>query len=58
VKGRDAERALERATLTCNKNAFPFDPEKPAVTSSGVRLDSSGAQRAAPAKPNSAGSAK
>ncbi len=37
VTGRDAERALERAGLTCNKNAIPFDPEKPAVTS-GVRL--------------------
>lgn len=37
VKGRDAEHALERAGLTCNKNAIPFDPEKPAVTS-GVRL--------------------
>jgi glycine hydroxymethyltransferase len=37
VKGRDAERALERAGLTCNKNAIPFDPEKPAVTS-GIRL--------------------
>ena len=24
VKGRDAERALERAGLTCNKNAIPF----------------------------------
>jgi glycine hydroxymethyltransferase len=40
VKGRDAEQALERAGLTCNKNAIPFDPEKPAVTS-GVRLGSS-----------------
>jgi glycine hydroxymethyltransferase len=40
VKGRDAERALERAGLTCNKNAIPFDPEKPAVTS-GIRLGSS-----------------
>ena len=29
VKGHDAERALERAGLTCNKNAIPFDPEKP-----------------------------
>ncbi|AWN35097.1 serine hydroxymethyltransferase [Methylobacterium radiodurans] len=37
VTGRDAERALERAGLTCNKNAIPFDPEKPAVTS-GIRL--------------------
>jgi glycine hydroxymethyltransferase len=40
VKGRDAERALERAGLTCNKNAIPFDSEKPAVTS-GIRLGSS-----------------
>lgn len=40
VKGRDAEHALERAGLTCNKNAIPFDPEKPAITS-GVRLGTS-----------------
>ncbi len=40
VKGRDAEHALERAGLTCNKNSIPFDPEKPAVTS-GVRLGTS-----------------
>ncbi len=40
VTGRDAERALERAGLTCNKNAIPFDPEKPFVTS-GVRLGTS-----------------
>jgi glycine hydroxymethyltransferase len=40
VKGRDAERALERAGLTCNKNAIPFDPEKPAITS-GIRLGTS-----------------
>ncbi|MBC2652769.1 serine hydroxymethyltransferase [Novosphingobium flavum] len=40
VKGRDAEHALERAGLTCNKNAIPFDPEKPAVTS-GIRLGTS-----------------
>jgi glycine hydroxymethyltransferase len=37
VTGKDAEAALERAGLTCNKNGIPFDPEKPAVTS-GVRL--------------------
>jgi glycine hydroxymethyltransferase len=40
ITGRDAERALERAGLTCNKNAIPFDSEKPFVTS-GIRLGSS-----------------
>ena len=28
---------MERASITCNKNGVPFDPEKPMVTS-GVRL--------------------
>ena len=37
VTGRDAEAALERAGLTCNKNGIPFDPQKPGVTS-GIRL--------------------
>ena len=37
VTGKAAEIALERAGLTCNKNAIPNDPEKPFVTS-GVRL--------------------
>jgi glycine hydroxymethyltransferase len=37
LTGRDAEASLERAGMTCNKNAIPFDPETPAVTS-GVRL--------------------
>ncbi len=37
LTGRDAEQALERAHITCNKNGVPFDPEKPTVTS-GVRL--------------------
>ncbi|MCI4664614.1 MAG: serine hydroxymethyltransferase [Neomegalonema sp.] len=37
VTGRDAEQALLRAHITCNKNGVPFDPEKPMVTS-GVRL--------------------
>ena len=37
VTGKVAEIALERAGLTCNKNAIPNDPEKPFVTS-GVRL--------------------
>ncbi|WP_370158716.1 serine hydroxymethyltransferase [Limimaricola soesokkakensis] len=40
VTGKMAEIALERAGLTCNKNAIPFDPEKPFVTS-GIRLGSS-----------------
>lgn len=39
LTGREAEASLERAGLTCNKNAIPFDPEKPAVTS-GLRLGS------------------
>jgi glycine hydroxymethyltransferase len=37
LKGVDAEAALGRAGITCNKNAVPFDPEKPTITS-GVRL--------------------
>jgi glycine hydroxymethyltransferase len=37
LTGRAAERSLENAGLTCNKNGIPFDPEKPAVTS-GIRL--------------------
>jgi glycine hydroxymethyltransferase len=37
--GRATEKALDRAGITANKNAIPFDPEKPAVTS-GVRLGS------------------
>ena len=40
VTGKVAEAALERAGLTCNKNAIPFDPEKPFVTS-GIRLGTS-----------------
>ena len=35
--GKAAEASLERAHITANKNAIPFDPEKPAVTS-GIRL--------------------
>ncbi|WP_407636303.1 serine hydroxymethyltransferase [Roseibium aggregatum] len=35
--GKVAEKSLGRASITCNKNGIPFDPEKPFVTS-GVRL--------------------
>ena len=37
VTGKAAEASLERAGMTCNKNAIPFDPEKPTITS-GIRL--------------------
>ena len=37
--GKAAEASLERALITANKNAIPFDPAKPAVTS-GIRLGS------------------
>ena len=37
LTGKDTEEALERAGMTCNKNAVPFDPQPPMVTS-GVRL--------------------
>ncbi|WP_163272586.1 serine hydroxymethyltransferase [Chelativorans alearense] len=40
VTGKAAEAALERVGLTCNKNAIPFDPEKPFITS-GIRLGTS-----------------
>ncbi len=39
VTGKAAEASLERAGITANKNAIPFDPEKPAITS-GIRLGS------------------
>jgi glycine hydroxymethyltransferase len=37
LTGVVVDAALERAGITCNKNAVPFDPEKPTVTS-GIRL--------------------
>ena len=37
VTGKLAEEKLEKAGITCNKNAIPNDPEKPFITS-GIRL--------------------
>ncbi|MBD3367029.1 MAG: aminotransferase class I/II-fold pyridoxal phosphate-dependent enzyme [Candidatus Eisenbacteria bacterium] len=37
VTGRDAEKGLEKAGITINKNTIPFDPEKPFVAS-GIRV--------------------
>ena len=39
VTGADAEVALERAHITCNKNGIPFDP-LPFMQTSGLRLGS------------------
>ena len=39
AKGRPTEHALDRAGITCNKNAVPFDTEKATITS-GIRLGS------------------
>ena len=37
VTGKEAEHMLDEVGITANKNAIPFDPEKPFVTS-GVRI--------------------
>jgi len=37
ITGKELEHRLDEVNITCNKNAIPFDPEKPFVTS-GVRL--------------------
>ncbi|SNS09419.1 glycine hydroxymethyltransferase [Sphingomonas laterariae] len=39
VTGRDADEALERSSITCNKNGIPFDPLPP-VKTSGIRVGS------------------
>ena len=38
LTGKAAERSLENAGITCNKNGVPFDPESPFA--SGIRLGS------------------
>ena len=37
ISGKDAQAALEKAGITVNKNAIPFDPRGPRITS-GVRI--------------------
>ena len=37
VTGKAAEKGLDRAWLTCNKNGIPYDTRSPFVTS-GIRL--------------------
>jgi len=37
ITGKDAEIALDKAGITCNKNTIPYDPQKPMITS-GIRL--------------------
>ncbi|MDR6788275.1 glycine hydroxymethyltransferase [Sphingomonas sp. BE138] len=39
ITGRDADEALERAGITCNKNGIPNDPLPP-VKTSGIRVGS------------------
>jgi len=39
IDGRQADEALERAGITCNKNGVPFDPLPPTRTS-GIRVGS------------------
>ena len=37
ITGADAEKLLDHAGITVNKNAIPFDPEKPFIAS-GIRI--------------------
>lgn len=39
VTGKETEKRLDEVNITCNKNAIPYDTEKPFVTS-GIRLGS------------------
>jgi glycine hydroxymethyltransferase len=53
VTGKVAQEALDRAGITCNKNAIPNDPEKPFVTS-GLRLGTASVTTAGMAEPEMA----
>ena len=37
LTGKDVAEVLETAHITCNKNAIPFDPQSPKITS-GIRV--------------------
>ncbi len=37
VTGKETEKLLDKVNITCNKNAVPFDPQSPFITS-GIRL--------------------
>ena len=37
ITGKELEARLDEVGVTCNKNAIPFDPEKPGIAS-GIRL--------------------
>jgi len=37
ITGKNSEESLDRAGITCNKNAVPFDTQKPFITS-GLRI--------------------
>jgi glycine hydroxymethyltransferase len=53
VTGKVAQEALDRAGVTCNKNAIPNDPEKPFVTS-GLRLGTAAVTTAGMGEPEMA----
>ena len=53
VNGKVAQEALDRAGITCNKNAIPNDPEKPFVTS-GLRLGTASVTTAGMGEPEMA----
>jgi glycine hydroxymethyltransferase len=53
VNGKIAQEALDRAGITCNKNAIPNDPEKPFVTS-GLRLGTASVTTAGMGEPEMA----